>query len=61
MLRRFKASYELRGASPEEVPYLVTTPLDVHTDRVSAALTELVPDGKGAVEWDEQKAKRNAS
>ncbi len=34
------------------------TPIDVQTDRVSTALTTLVPDGKGAVEWDEKKAKR---
>ena len=57
MLRTgFKVAYELRTASPEEVHYLVKTPIDVHTDRVSTALTTLVPDGKGSVEWDEKKA-----
>jgi uncharacterized membrane protein YhiD involved in acid resistance len=54
VLRRFKADYELRGQSEEEVSYVVTTPLELHTDRVSNALTALVPSGKGAVEWKER-------
>jgi uncharacterized membrane protein YhiD involved in acid resistance len=58
VLRRFKAQYELRGQSEEEVVYMVTTPRNLHTDRVSNALTGLVPTGKGAVEWEERpKAK----
>jgi uncharacterized membrane protein YhiD involved in acid resistance len=59
VLRRFKARYELRGASPDEVVYVVAVPRDLHTDRVSTALTELVPSGKGAVEWTERKSKDN--
>jgi uncharacterized membrane protein YhiD involved in acid resistance len=51
VLRRFKAEYELRGQSEEEVSYAVTAPLELHTDRVSHALTALVATGKGAVEW----------
>jgi hypothetical protein len=54
VLRRFKAEYELRGQSEEEVSYLVTAPLHLHTDRVSNALTALVATGKGAVEWKER-------
>jgi hypothetical protein len=54
ILRRFKAEFELRGQSEEEVSYIVTTPLELHTDRVSNALTALVPTGKGAVEWKER-------
>ena len=58
VLRRFKADYELRGQSEEEVSYLVTAPMELHTDRVSNALTALVATGKGAVEWKEKpKAK----
>jgi uncharacterized membrane protein YhiD involved in acid resistance len=57
VLRRFKTRYELRGQSDGEVSYMVTAPLDMHTDRVSNALTELVPSGKGAVEWDERASK----
>jgi uncharacterized membrane protein YhiD involved in acid resistance len=56
ILRRFKAEYELRGQSEEEVSYMVTAPLGLHTDRVSNALTALVATGKGAVEWKEQSA-----
>jgi uncharacterized membrane protein YhiD involved in acid resistance len=53
VLQRFKTDYEVRGQSEEEVSYIVTTPLDVQTDRVSNALTALVASGKGAVEWKE--------
>ena len=61
VLRRFKTQYELRGAAPEEVVYVVTTPRELHTDRVSTALTELVPGGTGAVEWSERKSKDGAA
>ena len=54
VLRRFKADYELRGQSEEEVSYVVTAPREFHTDRVSNALTALVATGKGAVEWKER-------
>jgi uncharacterized membrane protein YhiD involved in acid resistance len=57
VLRRFKTSYELRGQSDEEVSYIITAPLDMHTDRVSNALTALVVSGKGAVEWKERPSK----
>jgi hypothetical protein len=36
---------------------MVTAPLEMHTDRVSNALTSLVATGKGAVEWDERPSK----
>lgn len=54
VLRRYKARYELRTASEEMVSYMVTTPKSLRTDRVSNLIMELVPDGKGAVEWDEK-------
>lgn len=54
VLRRFKAEYELRGQSEDEVSYVVTAPLELHTDRVSNAITALVATGKGAVEWKEK-------
>jgi uncharacterized membrane protein YhiD involved in acid resistance len=54
VLRRFKADYELRGSSENEVSYIVTAPFELHTDRVSNALTALVATGKGAVEWKEK-------
>jgi uncharacterized membrane protein YhiD involved in acid resistance len=57
VLRRFKTSYELRGQSDDEVSYIITAPLEMHTDRVSNALTALVGSGKGAVEWKERPSK----
>jgi uncharacterized membrane protein YhiD involved in acid resistance len=59
VLRRFKAEYELRGSSEDEVSYLVTAPIELHTDRVSNALTALVATGKGAVEWKEKPRTKN--
>jgi uncharacterized membrane protein YhiD involved in acid resistance len=53
VLRRFKARYELRTAAEDVISYMVTTPRMLRTDRVSNAIMELDPDGKGAVEWNE--------
>ena len=54
VLRRFKVKYELRTAAEDEVLYMVTTPRSLRTDRVSNAIMELDPEGKGAVEWNEK-------
>jgi uncharacterized membrane protein YhiD involved in acid resistance len=54
ILRRFKVQYELRTSAEEEVTYMVTTPRKLQTDKVSSAIVELVPDGKGAIVWDEK-------
>jgi uncharacterized membrane protein YhiD involved in acid resistance len=57
ILRRFKTEYELRESGGDEVSYLVTAPLQMHTDRVSNALSALA-EGKGEVKWHEKpKAK----
>jgi uncharacterized membrane protein YhiD involved in acid resistance len=53
VLRRFKARYELRTAAEDVITYMVTTPRMLRTDRVSNAIMELDPEGKGAVEWNE--------
>src|SRR5688500_7805637 len=53
VLRRYKTEYELRQSSGEEVSYLVTAPFDMHTDRVSNALSALA-EGKGEVKWNEK-------
>ena len=53
ILRRYKARYELRTAAEDVITYMVTTPRMLRTDRVSNAIMELDPDGKGAVEWNE--------
>jgi hypothetical protein len=54
ILRRFKVRYELRVSSAEEVAYQVTTPRKLQTDKVSSEIMELVPEGKGAIVWDEK-------
>ena len=54
VLRRYKARYELRTAAEDAVSYLVTAPRSLRTDRVSNAMMELIPEGKGAVEWSEK-------
>jgi hypothetical protein len=54
VLRRYKARYELRTAAEDAVSYLVTAPRSLRTDRVSNTMMELVPEGKGAVEWSEK-------
>jgi uncharacterized membrane protein YhiD involved in acid resistance len=53
VLRRYKARYELRTAAEDVITYMVTTPRLLRTDRVSNAIMELDPHGKGAVEWNE--------
>ena len=53
VLRRFKARYELRTAAEDVITYMVTTPRMLRTDRVSNAIMERDPDGKGSVEWNE--------
>jgi uncharacterized membrane protein YhiD involved in acid resistance len=54
VLRRFKAKYELRAAAEDVISYMVTTPRLLRTDRVSNAIMELDPEGKGSVEWNEK-------
>ena len=54
ILRRYKVRYELRVSSAEEVGYQVTTPRKLQTDKVSNEIMALVPEGKGAIVWDEK-------
>lgn len=54
VLRRYKARYELRTAGEDGLVYMVTSPRSMRTDRVSNAIMELEPEGKGSVEWDEK-------
>jgi uncharacterized membrane protein YhiD involved in acid resistance len=54
VLRRYKARYELRTAGEEGLVYMVTSPRSMRTDRVSNAIMELEPEGKGSVEWSEK-------
>lgn len=54
VLRRYKARYEMRTAGEDALVYMVTTPRLMKTDRVSTAIVELDPEGKGSVEWTEK-------
>lgn len=54
ILSRFKADYELRSSSDDEVLYMVTAPFELKTDRVSSALTNLAPGERVEVKWDEK-------
>jgi uncharacterized membrane protein YhiD involved in acid resistance len=55
VLRRYKVRYELRTDAQENVVYMVTTPKSLRTDRVSNVIMDLLPEGKGAVEWNEKQ------
>ena len=55
VLRRYKARYEMRTAGEDTLVYMVTTPRVMKTDRVSTAIVELDPAGKGSVEWAEKE------
>jgi uncharacterized membrane protein YhiD involved in acid resistance len=59
ILMNHKVRYELRVSTEDQVTYMVTTPKNLQTDRVSNALSGLAPDGKGGVIWDE-KAREKA-
>ncbi|HYV84582.1 MAG TPA: DUF4956 domain-containing protein [Patescibacteria group bacterium] len=58
VLRSFKVAYELRAVSADEASYRVTAPHEIRTDRASRALTELLPNDQGAVEWHEKSKAR---
>ena len=56
VLRRFRAQFELRGTSPQEVSYFVTAPIGVKMDRLSAALAGLSRSAEAGIVWKEGKA-----
>jgi uncharacterized membrane protein YhiD involved in acid resistance len=59
VLSNHKVHYELRGSAEDQVTYMVTTPKNLQTDRVSSALSALAPDGRSGVVWEE-KAREKA-
>jgi hypothetical protein len=50
--------FELRAASEEELAYEVRVPMETKTDRLSATLMRLGPEGSVAVEWEHMKNKK---
>jgi len=58
LLKRAGTQFELRTTSGEELSYLVTAGASLKTERLSAALSALVPEGKAQVEWKEDTKAR---
>ena len=58
LLKRAGVLFELRTTSGEELSYLVNAGASFKTERLSAALSALAPDGKAQVEWKEEKNTR---
>ncbi len=58
VLARLTSDFELRGSAAEEATYLVRAPQDFSTVEATEALTALVPDNKGAVDWVETSKAR---
>lgn len=58
LLKRAGVLFELRTTSSEELSYLVNAGASFKTERVSAALSALVPEGKAQIEWKEEKNAR---
>jgi uncharacterized membrane protein YhiD involved in acid resistance len=58
LLREAGTQYELRTTSGEELSYLVTAGASLKTERLSAALSALVPEGKAQIEWKEDTKAR---
>ena len=51
VLRQFRVTHELRGSSEDQAQYLITAPQNISTERVTAELTALWPEGIATVEW----------
>jgi len=58
LLKRAGVLFELRTTSSEELSYLVNAGASFKTERVSAALSALAPEGKAQIEWKEEKNSR---
>jgi hypothetical protein len=58
LIEKAGAQYELRTTSGEELSYLVTAGASLKTERLSAALSALVPEGKAQIEWKEDTKAR---
>jgi MgtC family len=58
LLKKAGTLYELRTTSGEELSYLVNAGASLKTERLSAALSVLAPDGKAQIEWKDEKNAR---
>lgn len=58
LLKRGGTRFELRTTADEELTYLVNAGDSLETERLSAALSALAPDGKAQIEWKEENKAR---
>src|SRR5262245_13882132 len=58
LLKKGKTLFELRSTGDEELSYLVNAGGSLKTERLTAALSALAPDGKAQIEWREEKNAR---
>ena len=58
LLARQRLDFELRAASDEALAYEVRLPVEKKTDRVSASIMRLGPEGSVAVDWEQKKEKK---
>ena len=58
LLKKARTVFELRSTGDEGLSYLVDAGLSLKTETLSLALAALAPDGKGQVEWKEEKKAR---
>ena len=61
LLKKGGTLFELRSTADEELSYLVNAGASLKTERLSAALSALAPDGKAQIEWKEEKNARPLS
>jgi hypothetical protein len=57
-LKRANTRFELRTTADEELTYLVNAGESLETERLSATLSALAPDGKAQIEWKEENKAR---
>ncbi|HEY1304795.1 MAG TPA: hypothetical protein VGF24_14630 [Vicinamibacterales bacterium] len=58
ILRRGHTMYELRTTADEELSYLISANNSLNTEKMTAALSKLAPQGKASVEWKEETKAR---
>jgi uncharacterized membrane protein YhiD involved in acid resistance len=58
LLSQYKLTFELRGASKEELHYEVRVPLNRTNHRLSDLIQKIDPANISAVEWEEKKEKK---
>ena len=58
LLKKGGSLFELRSTGDDELSYLVNAGASFKTERLSAALSALAPDGKAQIEWREDKNAR---